>query len=438
MLCCNSKMTKDLYRLPQYTKQDGKSGVKNMGKEKTFTEQGNWTLPTWGTEGTKSKRLRDNQEIILVNGDLVHNSLVIPYEYYQGVKGPIHYILDLIEEHFPESIFVALRSNSPDEDFSTRTPGLFRSEPLYIKDRNDCYNPVKKVVNSYQTNKAESHRKKHGLQEKGMSLLVQDATQTTISCGCFSDIGELGILTFTNPENWLEAMQRPSLKKLRVDLEGRIVTGKSSTYDEMIAQRYRRLASALPEIPKKGWEIEFVETEKGFYVVQTTPIEKKERFKVQDKDNSVFNTHEVLGTGEFNADGVVYAPPIYNARRLVEFDKDHKDYCLVTDHIGISRTKPDGEKISLQNILSYALNAKIILDLDNSHRILAPHVEQYMRECRVACSGTFRHPFNNQIPEFSGLQYSPSRIRVQADEVEQESCVEFPEGLKPFIKLREN
>ena len=413
-----------------------------------FIEEGNWILPTRGTLGNKAQNLLENQQIIEAHDFKIPRSLVIPYEFLD-VEGPIFVVLDIINKYFPDCPKVAVRSNAPDEDLGSRTPGLYASAEVWHQERgrpgnpNLSYFPLEKVMFSYYSEKARSRRERLGIEEEGMCLLVQEPIQASYS-GCFSDIGELAVLTLTDPKEGLNAMQRPSLRKHRVDSQGNITgPGEHTTYESSLAERFRKLADALPEIGDKGWEIEFVGNEDGFYVVQTTPIAKKEKFEVKETENNIFRYRSVLGTGEIITDGVLYIPLTPNLEELLQFDKTHSNYCLATVHSNVTKSMFNPQ----DSVLNYLFNASVILDIDDLGGVkpFAVHVEQYMREGRIALLGMFTNELADILVRgedyamdynrLRGSIYSPTKLIVKADEIEQKANVELDGKIEDFAPI---
>jgi len=248
---------------------------------------------------------------------------------------------------------------------------------------------------------------------------------------------------FTNPDEGLNSMQRPSLAKFRVDAQGN-VDGIHFTVEEYLAKKLRQLTAALPKIQDKGWEIEFVGNQDGVYIVQTTPIVKKERFEVKDSEKNIFTYIAVLGTGEFLTDGILYVPSgRYDLATIQAFDKEHAHYCLATLHPNISSIK------ECPNILNYINNASAVLDLTPDlcfNHEFAPHVEQYMREDRVALAGevspkcrlsqTLKSDTKGMNGHAKHNLYSPTKLIISADEIEQRANVEIAGEIEDFNPLK--
>ena len=173
-----------------------------------FKEKGNWILPEEGTLGDKAKNLLDNTPVIEAQGLKVPRSLVIPWEYANTAD--VYTILDWISQYFPDTPKVAVRSDTPDEDFGGRTPGLYVSKAIIHGNRRECYDPIGKVLASYNQPNARQRREQLGLEEKAMGLLVQEFVKGSYA-GFFSDIGDLGIFGLVDPENEMNAMQSKAM-----------------------------------------------------------------------------------------------------------------------------------------------------------------------------------------------------------------------------------
>lgn len=416
-----------------------------MNMKTEFRREDNWILPVKGTIGNKSRNLRNNLQVINECEMSVPFSMSIPPEYINSVEGPLYYILDWIQKNFSHCKAVAVRSDSPDEDVGGRDPGRYVSVKINHHDRQDSYMPVERVLQSYYSRKAIERRKKFRIKEKGMGLLVQEFKPATRS-GCFSDIGELALLTFANPKEEMDAMLKPSLFKYWVDVQGYIKGERSlNTYTEHIAEIFRELVGALPKLDKKGWEIEFIESGSNFYVVQTTPIEKKPRFEVSDSKKSIFHSYDILGTGEFKTKGILYVPRGFNADLVSDFDSKNSDYCLAATHSHF--TNPVMTKRS--NLIDLAQNAAVIIDINPEDLMSQPfsaHVEQFMREGRAALVGRFEGRLGkilidpkdtvNSVEEGkTRVSYSPTCLITRVDEVERKATIELAGKIEPFVKF---
>ena len=406
-----------------------------MGKVKPdFKQEAMWIIPTGGTWGTKARTLYENTDTILKHGFKVPRSLVLPYDLFRG-EGSFFELMDAVNEHFCDYEWVAIRSSSPDEDLGGRTPGLYHSKAVQHKKEDEFgrrfegLDALRYVSDSYFSAQVEGRREMTGLETKGMSFLVQELVPATYS-GSFSDIGEIGLLTFTDPKHGLESMLRPSLDKLRVDSKGRIVSNrKTSTFQQAIAKDLRELASALPDLGEKGWELEFVLNENDKYIVQTTPIRKIPTFDVERTEKNIFNSGDVVGSGVFETKGMLYIPGLDSSFDLRAFDRENEHYCLVT----VQPLLMSGNNL---NILREIENADVVICVPYwiSINPFSAHVEQYIREGeRCAMIGSFTDAFLKQIGNESlnseggfgsGIAYYDIDFKVQADEIEQKSNIE--------------
>ena len=171
-----------------------------------FIKEENWILPVQGTFGNKARDLYNNHPIIVANGAKVPKSLVVPFEYLKNARDPKAYTLELIDKYFPNWLRILVRSNAPDEDVGLRFPGLYTSEHLWHTDRSYATALIDRVIASYNRDAAKTRRSQLGLPELGMCLLIMEPVTNTPGefdanyAGCFSDIGELGVLTFNNPK----------------------------------------------------------------------------------------------------------------------------------------------------------------------------------------------------------------------------------------------
>jgi len=402
--------------------------------QERYTKEQMWTIPTQGTWGKKAENLYKNTQTILGCGFEVPHSLVIPFEYFQNTQGPGYWILDDIQKEFPDCEFVAVRSNSPDEDLGERTPGLYTSAKLPHHNRRDCYESLERVLGSYFSREAKERRKKLGLEEKGMSLLVQEWVPA-LNSGCFSYLGYGGVLMYTNPTKGIESMIKPSLRKLTTDKEGKIKAPKEgwTTDEEAFTRRLMRLINHLPQVANLGWELEFVrDLNMREYILQTTPIKKQERFQVTKRRN-IFQSSDVIGTGLFRTNGILYLPSGFisgiHELHLEEFDSAHKDYCLVTNR----GTVITGARTCGINPLPKIHNAKSLLCVSpsgyfESVHSFASHVATEIREREMcALSGKFTGKLANQMSgadSDNNCFYLETKLLIQADEIEQEANVE--------------
>jgi hypothetical protein len=404
-----------------------------------FKEKGNWILPKEGNLGNKAKNLLDNTPVIEACQLKVPRSLVIPYEYLQAVDNPTIFTLEQIDRYFPEWLRVVVRSNAPDEDLTRRNPGQYVSEDLWHNDRDNALNLINRVIKAYNIRIQKMLRRCEGLEEKAMCLLIQDLVSNTpgefdvTSVGSFNDIGDLAVLTFNYPDLGLEAMTGIPLKEYKVDKQGRI-SEEHSESEQLIAERLRKLADSLPRKDKKGWEIEFVENKEGIYVVQTTPISKKEGFRVKRIENSIFAPIEFIGIGEIYCDGILYVDDFPELEELYRFNNTHRNYCVATDHAWISTVGDNIDNPNTYNLIYHISNAGALLDIGGEMaKEFSVHLKQWMREGRAAMKGIFDSSLI-QLPSGHGF-YSPTKLIVRADELENQGNVEVVGEIKPFVPL---
>lgn len=431
--------------------------------EINFLEKDDWIIPVSGTVGNKSKNLLANHAVILRHGLKVPRSLTIPWEYLKATQCPEGFVLEQIDRYFPGWRRMVVRSDAPDEDMRRRFSGQYASEHLWYKDRgpdaSDIF--IRRVLDSYNCRTAQIRRSQQGLQEKGMGLLIQppvanspDSFDADYS-GCFSDIGELALLTFTQPDNDVEAMQLEPYRKYWVDGSGELQSEPVTSDDPAIARRLRKLVGSLPAMEGRGWEIEFLQNKEGLYVVQTTPVRKSRRVVVPDTIDSIFDAVEVVGTDEMLAEGMLYVPPLrhpvseaeYKANaevleRMIKFDAMHANYCLVTEHnnITVDPLSP--------NILQYVMNPSVVIDLETFFiREFAPHFAQFLREGRVAVAGSFNDrtklsdihsllPRDRDIMNWA-LSYSPTPLVVRTNEATQKAHIGLADGkVRKFTRVK--
>ena len=416
-----------------------------------FREDGNWILPVTGTRGNKAQNLYDHTKIIQSNGFKVPRSLIIPFEYLTE-EDPTKFVLETIDRYFPGWMRILVRSNSPDEDAGLRFPGLYTSEHLWHTDRFYAGYLLGKVTDAYTNSAAALRRRQLGLPDLGMCLLIMEPVTNTPGdfdadySGCFSDIGGLAVLTFTNPKIGLEAMISKPIKRLRVASDGHPIDSYTPQEQEF-SYRLRGLADKMPVTEGKGWEFEFVSNRDGTYIVQTTPIIKRGRIQLPPGIDNIFDVESIVGTGEFLTDGIVYAPLCPDKEEFIKFDRHHVNYCLIT--------RPENLTLSeggCYNILRFLLNPSVIMsakyDYINAHEF-PQHVQQYMREGRIAMNGVFKNPdFLNvnlkvgswtgreaERSRISGLIYSPTKLLVVGDEFTQKGIVNLAGDAHDFKPL---
>lgn len=408
-----------------------------------FRVEGNWILPNKGTFGNKARNLYNNRRIIHEKGSLIPRSMVIPYEYLSfGYTA----IVDAIYRYFKDCATVAVRSNAPDEDLGERKPGLYRSEKIELdEDRDGTEDLVGAVVKSYNYSWPTDLRRERGIRDRGMSLLVQEFAPPDY-CGSFSDIGEVGILTFTNPKHELRSMIRGALSKYRVDKGGHILAVDFPGYYNPLANRLRILASSLPTLENDlGWELEFVFNRAGMYILQTTPIKKQSSFRVIPSEGNIFKSGDVTGWGNFRTNGVLYMPFV-DSNILQNIERENRDYCIVTNYFGIS-SGADKDLIRTKN-------SNVLICIEDRFPGVNPfsaHVGQFVRQ-RGACAmlGRFTNELDNLLVSSKEIShnfhnrgmsapilFSPTSLDIQADEMRNASNIEVVGEMMPFVKLRE-
>ncbi|MBW3011739.1 hypothetical protein KY311_00995, partial [Candidatus Woesearchaeota archaeon] len=175
------------------------------------------------------------------------------------------------------------------------------------------------------------------------------------------------------------------------------------------------------------------------------PIVKKPKFEVHETESNVFHYRSVLGIGEVHSEGILYVPYFTESEMeaLQQFDKTHSNYCLATLHECI--TKSWTRQAIGGSVLNYFANPSVILDITKLGGLapFAAHVEQYMREGRVALMGVFTGELGRFIQAddtFHSLgdlssSYSPTKLTVKADEIEQKANVEVDGEIKGFEPL---
>jgi hypothetical protein len=394
-----------------------------------YKTEDTWTIPVRGTFGSKAENLYKNTETILNGRWKISRSMVIPHEYY-SLQGGIYYMLDDISKCFDNSEFVAIRSSSPDEDLGERTPGLYVSEKVRHHYRREAIDQLQRVLGSYHSNAAKRRREEKGIAETGMSLLVQEWINSECS-GSFSDLGDSAILTYTDPNAGIESMIKPSLKKMVSDFNGKnnISIDYSNDYDKIWIKRFRELTNSLPQDKDRGWELEFVISKQGSYIMQTTPIKKQPKFEVKETKNNIFHNRDVIGSGIFRTNGILYLP-INHELNMKEFDNNNKDYCLVVAEGVLTSASTR----TTRNPLLDATNAKVLISVSPSGLFsgldsFAAHAQTYIREKqRCGLVGRFTNEFKESMSgDFvnSKLLYLDTKLLIQADEVEQKANVEI-------------
>ena len=432
-----------------------------MAMETGFVEKDDWVLPTSGTIGNKSRNLLENRSVILGEGLKILRSLTIPWEYLKAASHPEEFVMEQIDRYFSGWKRMLVRSDAPDEDLRRRFSGQYHSDYLWHEDRGPDTSEffIRRVLKSYNHCTAKIRRSQFGLPEKGMGLLIQPPVSNSPDClfdadysGCFSDIGELALLTFTSPQNDVDAMQLEPYRKYWVDQKGGLLSEPTTSDDPVIAQRLRKLVGSLPPIEGKGWEIEFLQNREGLYVVQTTPVRKSRKVVVPDTIDSIFDAVEVVGTDEMLTSGILCVPYLSYSisevidgnrkeelERLIRFDAAHEDYCLVTVHHNLTR-----DDLS-PNLLQYVMNPSVIIDLETDFiREFAPHVEQFLREGRVAVAGSFND--RSKLRDLRSLllrgtidpklSYSPTPLLVRTDEATKKAHIGLADGkVKKFTRV---
>ena len=406
-----------------------------------------WILPETGAWGEKARNLLENAACIKSWGLFIPHSMAIPYTYYQQQRG-IFYLIDDIQEVFGKEGKVVVRSNAPSEDAFGREPGLYHSEEIDLSNRHEALSGIESVLSSYQNEMAQRLRREQGIPEQGMCLLVQEKINARLG-GCFSDIGEYALLTFVDTSKGVKSMSAPFLFQHRVDSNGAIADKQmTNEYNKYIAQKLSDLRNSLPRTIPYGWEIEFLANEERMYVVQTTPIEKKSPFRVERTPDNVFvplNNISVLGTGKFVCSNVLYlldAVMDDDCARIVEFEKTHKDYCIVTDHVNVHyANKFRLESQFEDHIFRYAFEYTVLIDVVEQIQMmqssLAAHVQQALRQGKAVLAGNFKPEFHNllSVASKNNNSHSPTTLEIQADECKQMVNVRMIGDLQQFTRL---
>lgn len=391
-----------------------------------------WILPVEGTLGNKAYNLFANREAIAAAGFRRPEAVAVPWEYLKAVPNPTHFVLSVIDQWLPDWRRVYARSNAPDEDADRRIPGLYSTEHIWHKDRAYVGTLVEKVLDSYRTVVARRSRKMRGVPESGMGLLLERAVSDTEAdyAGSYTECGGLQKLLFAWPDQMHRAMTFPPKKSYRV-INGRIEAGHTSEEGE-IARRLNDLAARLPRIDGKGWEIEFLVHKREMYAAQLTPVIKHPQVIVPDGVQSIYEVSKVVGTGDYVLNGILWNPLSDMARTtdlpaFEKFDAEHKDYAVLTQEIAIA----DIERTHGQ-LFMFLLNARAFLIIDKKpfSSPLAAHVEQYLRNTGVALE------IGNHLDLPLEPAYSPTKLRVIADEASGKAVVLLNEPLRPFERIR--
>ncbi len=397
-----------------------------------FIDDGRWIMPVEGTIGNKSRNLYNNSGVIEACSFKIPRSLVIPFEYLKG-HSPYHFTLEQIDAYFPGWKRIMLRSDAPDEDVMARMPGLYTSEHLWRPDRDSSYFLFERVISSYKNYTAWRARTAFNIPYLGMGLLIQPIVSNTGEdfdadyVGCYSDIGELALLTFNEPKNGERAMEKPPLKRTWVE-DGKL-RGKYSARERKLAYNLSLLAGALPEIEGRGWEIEFAAGKDSDFVVQTTPVKKfpaGEELSVPENLESVFECEDAVGKGKrVSHGGILYVPPAATLEEFAQFDRSYKDYFVVCSHLAI---------IGQEKVLYMFQNATGLIDMGHIflRNAFPAHTGQLIREGKVAVLGDFKERFDWP----SEPAFSPTMAVIEADEFKGLGAVYLPWGkFEEFVPL---
>jgi hypothetical protein len=412
--------------------------------------------------GNKGRNLGDNTQLIEASGFKVPRSMDVPHEYIQDARGNIDdFILELFDRFFPDWKRLVVRSNDSDEDLKGRNPGMYTSDEVWHKDREFVSFPIGRVLDSYYSLQARSVRAAQGLEKKRMGLLVQEPVTNdkeryypsdVNNSGSFSDMGEYYQFTLTDFSEGLKAMQRPALGEFRIR--------KDETYTgehQELVEGLIRLTESLPKRDGKKWELEFVTNDDGTYIVQTTPIAEQGIVFIEENESTIFMPSYVVGIREVETEGIVYTP-FFTQRRgplslLSGFNETHQNYCVATVHALLKSNQGAlyeiGGRYKVQfNITDHIHNASALLDitlgLTGGHDF-APHLKQWMREDRVAMLGRWTIEMFEKLlvsDDFGfrgtgGILYSPTRLRLKADEYLEKGVVQVVGDIMPFIPLEQ-
>lgn len=212
----------------------------------------------------------------------------------------------------------------------------------------------------------------------------------------------------------LDAMNSAPVSKVWVD---------KGSVAEPFAASLSRLSGSLPYAEGMGWEVEFVKNKKGTYVVQVSRVRKSGKIDVPENLDNLFDAIAVVGTGIVVASSVLYMP--YNpfrvsderaAEEILVFEGANPDYCLATVHSNVTTASND-------SVLRY-LSPAAVLDIASGFWLgypFSPHVEQFMRQGRVALAGTFNRELGMVLlSEYQvgkkACMYSPTKLYIVSDE----------------------
>lgn len=388
-----------------------------------------WILPIDGTLGNKAQNLFANREAIAAAGFRRPEAVVVPWEYLRQVFKPEQFVLSITDEWLPGWSRVYVRSNAPDEDADRRIPGLYSTEHIWHKDRAYVGTLVERVIGSYRTVVARRSRKMRGVPESGMGILLERAVSDTEAdyAGSYTECGGSSELLFAWPDQLHKAMTFPPKKSYRV-INGRIEADHTSE-EGKIAARLTDLAARLPRIEGKGWEIEFVVHKGEIYAAQVTPSIKHHPIVVPQGVQSFFEVGQVVGTGNYSLDGILHMPPFPNERgirALEKFDSKQANYAVLTKEVAISSVNRDSSQLFMWLLNAHAF---LITNMQGAAHPLVAHTRQYLRNTGVALEvkGSWDVPF--------GPFYSPTKLRVIADEASEKAVVLLEEPLRPFERL---
>ncbi|MBI3036472.1 hypothetical protein HYY73_01775 [Candidatus Woesearchaeota archaeon] len=388
-----------------------------------------WILPVEGTLGNKAQNLFANREAIAAAGFRRPEAVVVPWEYLKAAPDPSSFVLSVIDTWLSGWQRVYVRSNAPDEDTDRRIPGLYSTEHIWNEDRAYAETLVERVLDSYGTVVARRSRKMRGVQESEMGLLLERAVSdaNVDYAGSYTEFGDSSKVLFAWPEYMHLTMTRSPMKSYSVT-DGRIQADHTPEEGE-IARRLDDLVTRLVHIEGKGWEIEFLVHKGEMYAAQVTPVIMHPQLIMPNGVQSVFEVGQVVGTGDYSLDGVLWTSPFPgegHIQALEKFDSEHANYAVITEKLAINSTNRAGGQLFMS-----LLNARafLITNIWRGSSSLASHVEQYLRNTGVAL----------EIRESLDLPlepaYSPTKLRVVADESSGKGVVILDGSWQPYEKL---
>ena len=163
---------------------------------------------------------------------------------------------------------------------------------------------------------------------------------------------------------------------------------------------------------------------------------------MKETEDNIFYARNVLGSGEFNTEGILYTKNLPNLDVVKWFDKTHKNYALATTHQNLCLARSNVN----YRILNKVDNAQVIFLISDGLEGLNPfaaHVETYIREGeRTVLQGEFTNKWKkvllggNKLNSLSDpskrILYSHSRLNVQVDEAERRYNVRLKGDAKDF------